>query len=509
MRRPPDEIPLGSMVPLTGPSADDGAEFRNGVLLAAEEVNARGGILGCPLRPIFVDTGRQTAAEVVGAARRLIERHGVHAIINGYNIGPQNSEYEPIADAGIIYIHHNTLLQHHDTVMSDPERYFGCFMGDPADYWYGQGFIKFLSWLRGTGQWEPASNRLAIVSGSKPYSIVIANAMASAADQFGWRVVYGPRIVPTPTGDWRSVLDEIRATEPAVIANTHFYVGDLAQFQLQFMERPTNSVVYLQYGAMHRSFADIVRERAIGVIVSTVIGLLRDEIGQAFARRYHARFGEAATPQVGCQSYSSVHHYAVAASLAGGTGAPGDLDRNRDVARRLKETIYRSVAGVVRYHPQWQSAIPYPDLAHDPSLGMPHLFYQIQHHEGEQALIAPEPHHTQRFVLPPWVAGVGALTGTPERPSRSAVDRAMYVTGTPMRLSQSPPVPPQSVHIRARVVPPRRSGDSPIYVPRRRDPLVAEPARKTCTIEFRVAVDRCKAAAPAASSPPDLHARTT
>jgi branched-chain amino acid transport system substrate-binding protein len=200
------------------------------------------------------------------------------------------------------------------------------------------------------------------------------------------------------------VLDEIRATEPAVIANTHFYVGDLAQFQLQFMERPTNSVVYLQYGAMHRSFADIVRERAIGVIVSTVIGLLRDEIGQAFARRYHARFGEAATPQVGCQSYSSVHHYAVAASLAGGTGAPGDLDRNREVARRLKETIYRSVSGVVRYHPQWQAAVPYPDPVHDPSLGMPHLFYQIQHHEGEQALIAPEPYHTQRFVLPPWVA---------------------------------------------------------------------------------------------------------
>src|SRR5687767_4510680 len=114
------------MIPLTGPSAADGAEFRNGMILACEELNARGGLLGRPIQPIFADTCRQTAKEVVTAARWLIDKHQVHAIINGYNIGAQNSEYEPIADAGIIYVHANTLLQHHDTVMSDPARYFGC-----------------------------------------------------------------------------------------------------------------------------------------------------------------------------------------------------------------------------------------------------------------------------------------------------------------------------------------------------------------------------------------------
>ena len=107
------------MVPLTGTSANDGREFRNGLQLAISEVNAEGGILGRQLKPIFIDTGNQTASEVVRAAHVLISEHRVHAIINGYNIGTQNSEYEPIADSGIIYIHHNTLLQHHDTVASD------------------------------------------------------------------------------------------------------------------------------------------------------------------------------------------------------------------------------------------------------------------------------------------------------------------------------------------------------------------------------------------------------
>lgn len=396
------EIPIGSMVPLTGPSAVDGSEFRKGIILACEDINAAGGVLGRKLRPVFVDTGRQSPEEVVGAANRLIEQHRVHAIVNGYNIGPQNSEYEPIADAGIIYINHNTLLQHHDTVLSNPSRYFGCFMANPAEYWYGQGFVKFLSWLRDTDQWKPDNNRLAIISGSKPYSIVIANAMASAAAQFGWAVGFGPNIVSTPRSDWRDVIEEARAGAPAVIANTHFYASDLASFQRQFMERPTNSLVYLQYGAMHQSFVELAQEKAVGVIVSAVTGLLRDEIGRGFAQRYMARFGRGSTPQVGCQCYNALRHYSIAAAVAGGSAGPGDIEQNRKVAAALLNIPYRGVAGMIRYHQRWQTAMAYPDQMHDPSLAMPHLFYQVQDYAGELALIAPEPYNVDRFVLPPW-----------------------------------------------------------------------------------------------------------
>jgi branched-chain amino acid transport system substrate-binding protein len=396
-------IPIGSMVPLTGPSAADGREFRNGLALAAEEINANGGILGRSIALHFADTERQTADDLVRAAGLLIEKHQVHAIINGYNIGSQNIEYEQIADAGIIYIHNNTLLQHHDTVMGDPDRYFGCFMGDPAEYWYGQGFIKFISWLRDTGQWRPRNNRLAIISGAKPYSIVIAKGMAGVASHFGWEVAFGPQIVSISTTNWHGVIDDALACDPAVLANTHFYAGDLAQFQVQLMDHRPRAIVYLQYGAMHHTFQDIAREKAIGVIVSTVIGLLNDEIGQAFRRKYHQRFGESATPQVGCETYSALHHYAIVAALAGGTGGPGEFAQNRRVAERLKNTVYRSVVGAIRYHPDWQAAVPYPDATTDPSLGIPHLFYQIQNDNLDLVLIAPEPYNSGRFVLPPWL----------------------------------------------------------------------------------------------------------
>lgn len=395
-------IPIGSMVPLSGASAADGREFRNGLILAIEEINALGGIHGRPLKPIFIDTHNQSAEEVVAAARELITTHGVHAIVNGYNIGAQNAEYEPIADAGIVYIHHNTLIQHHDTVAGDPDRYFGCFMSDPADYWYGQGFIKFISWLRDSGSWRPDSNRLAIISGSRPYSIVTANAMRATAIDFGWDVCFGPEIVKTPTTDWQFVIDRAIETRPAIIANTHFYAVDIAHFQKQFRKRPINCLIYLQWGAMHRTFLDTAGVDAEGIIVGTVVGLIKDAEGKRYRQRYLARFGSDSTPEVGALSYSSMQHYALAALLAGGTGAPFEFDQNRKVASRLKNLTYRSLLGTIHYHPEWQAAVPYPDATNDPSRGMPHLFYQVQNSPDELVVIAPEPYNTGKFQIPPW-----------------------------------------------------------------------------------------------------------
>ena len=184
---------------------------------------------------------------------------------------------------------------------------------------------------------------------------------------------------------------------------THLYAGDLAKFHLDFMEDPLPCLLYLQYGALHRSFADIVGEKGRGVLVGTVIGLLRDEMGRQFAQNYRAHFGQHSTPEVGCQPYTSLHHYAIAASVAGGTGGPGEHETNRKIARVLLDLPYRSVAGTIRYHPQWQAAVPYPDATPDPSLGVPHLFYQLRDADDPPALIAPEPYIEQSFELPPWL----------------------------------------------------------------------------------------------------------
>ena len=404
-----DPIPVGSALPFTGWGAHDAIEFRNGIEMAVEEINALGGVLGRPIEMHWEDTKNQSADEVVTAFNRLIDSKEVHAIINGYNIGPNNAEYESVADAGILYLHHNTLLHHHDTVMSDPDRYYSCFQTDPAEWWYGAGYIQFISWLRDTGQWKPRNNRIALVSGSTPYSIVIVNAMNETAAEYGWEVSYGPEIVKTPTSEWGPTLAKVRAADPSAFANTHFPSQEIAQCQNQFMQDPIDALTYYQFGAISAVFTDIAQENALGATVATVIGQLQDEIGTTFENKYRELYGENSTPLVGCETYVSMYHWAMAAAIAGGSGEPGDYEQNRKVSYRLKNLIYRSVVGSVNMHPEWQAGIPYPDYTNDPSLGQPHLFFQIQEVSPQRALVAPEPYNTGHFMIPSWFKDNGGL----------------------------------------------------------------------------------------------------
>ncbi len=396
-------IRIGQMASLTGPLAVDGVEHRNGLLMACEEINAAGGILGMTVEPVTLDSANQTAEEVSSAANLLIDREGVSAIVNGYNVGANQAEYDAIADAGIIYIHYNTSIGHHEVYESDPERYFGIFMADPAEYYYGVGLPVMLDRIRRQGVWKPENNKIALVTGSLPYSIVISNAIRETAPQYGFEVSF-EEVVPVPTTEWGAVLNKVRAEAPAVIANTHFFPGDLAQCQVQFAQNPTNSLVYYQYGPLLKAFSDLAGEAARGVLTSSVIGILPDEMGNAFRQTYQEKFGATAEADPGASTYSEMYHYAIAAALAGGAGEPGNIEQNRKIAANLRRFTYRAPFGTLRYDPRFNAAIPYPTLSNDPSLAMPHLLYQVKDPAAAvpKKLIYPEPYNEAEFELPPW-----------------------------------------------------------------------------------------------------------
>ena len=396
-----EPIPLGGGMPVTGWAAADGIEFQRAQEMACDEINAMGGILDRPLAPVIEDTGNQGADNIIPAMQRLIDRHGVHAIINGYNTGAVTAEYDVIADAGILYIHHNTDIVHHETVGNDPDRHFGNFMGDPAEYWYGEGLLAFLNGLVEKAQWSPTNRKIAVVTGSQNYSMVIAEAIRDNAEKYGWDISLFETVV-VPISEWGPTLAKIRQDPPAVIAVTHWVPQDLAQFMLQFVPNPTNSLVYMQYGPSLAAFREVGQDSTNGVLYSTVIASLQDEIGTAFNNRYKERFGPSSSPLAGAQVYDSIHYWALAAAIAGGTAGPGGFEQNRKVADRLRRMIYRGVMGTTHFFVPEQAAIPYPDATNDPSLGMPHQYLQIQDFKDEPELIAPAPYETASFVLPPW-----------------------------------------------------------------------------------------------------------
>ena len=75
-----NEIVLGTVTDLSGPIANYGKESRNGMNMAVEEINAKGGIHGRKIKLLVEDHGYEPRRAVL-AAQKLITQGNVFAIL--------------------------------------------------------------------------------------------------------------------------------------------------------------------------------------------------------------------------------------------------------------------------------------------------------------------------------------------------------------------------------------------------------------------------------------------
>ena len=397
-----EPIVIGGPIQMTGAGAADGIEFKQGLEMAAEEINESGGILGRPVKIVVADTESGGDDKITSAGQRLVDRDGASALITGYNFGSQTALQNVAADASVVYMHADTARAHTALVGGDSAKYWQSFMYCPSEVYYGFAYLNYIKNLEDTGQFKSANKKIALVTGPIQYSINIANSIQEEAAKYGYEIsLY--ETVEAPTNDWGPTLAKIREDEPGFIVITHFFPGDQAQFMKQFLTNPTNSLVYLQYGASLAAFRDIAGDASEDVLYATNIGVLSGEVGSDFAKRYLAKFGAKASPNGGAQTYEALHMYAQAAAMAGGPGAAYDDVQNKKVADRLRAMIYRGPTGVIRFDQKSQQGFSYPVQTNDPSLGMSHIFSQIDKKEENGKIISPSPYGVTEFRTPKWI----------------------------------------------------------------------------------------------------------
>src|SRR5258708_24007047 len=96
-----DPIKVGWVGPLSPPGGyAEGALMKQAAELAAEEINAKGGVLGRPIQVIFQDT-RGQPEEGTAAAERLISQDKVVAITGEFHSSVFLAEMEVAHNAGI------------------------------------------------------------------------------------------------------------------------------------------------------------------------------------------------------------------------------------------------------------------------------------------------------------------------------------------------------------------------------------------------------------------------
>ncbi|NIS61417.1 MAG: ABC transporter substrate-binding protein [Proteobacteria bacterium] len=94
---------VGALVPITGTQAVMAEDLATGLKLAAEEVNAAGGVLGKPLELIIEDTETRPAPGM-DAARKLIDVDKVSVITGGFSSGVSLPIAKYAQSKGVLFV---------------------------------------------------------------------------------------------------------------------------------------------------------------------------------------------------------------------------------------------------------------------------------------------------------------------------------------------------------------------------------------------------------------------
>lgn len=98
-----DSIRMGAVLSLTGSNATGGEDVRRAVVLAAEKVNAQGGVLGKKFEVVIEDSGGN-ATTALNAARKLVSVDKVPVVIGEYSSGITLPMAQYLVKEGVAHI---------------------------------------------------------------------------------------------------------------------------------------------------------------------------------------------------------------------------------------------------------------------------------------------------------------------------------------------------------------------------------------------------------------------
>ncbi|XIA67532.1 ABC transporter substrate-binding protein [Bradyrhizobium sp. TZ2] len=380
---------IGVLAPLTGGSAADGAEMVNGAKLAIEEINAAGGVAGYKLQVVVGDTQNQSADAVTSAIERLVGDRELNAIVTGYASG-SNFEIERMAEQDMPYLLAANAAQTRDMISPHPDKFPTVWSFSPSYDAYNTAMVPVLKSLEASGKLKLPNQKVALISSDNPYSKTIMEGLKKSFESSGWTITSADLLPWGEISDWRTFLAKVRQDNPAVIINTDYQSGNAAKFLAQFLEQPTNSLVFIQYAPSVPEFLKLTGRQATGIVYNLLGGVLNTPTNPRaaeVARKFKEKYGNEPGPY-GPVLYEEVMVYADALKKV------GDPTKRREIGKAIGETNKKVVAGMLSFDPKTHLAVQGDDA-------LPIQFFQIW--DGQRVLFYPKQYATGDFRMPPWM----------------------------------------------------------------------------------------------------------
>ena len=303
--REPDAIKLGHYGSLTGKDAAFGVATRKGVLLAIEEINAKGGVLGRPLAYLVEDI-QSKQGESATAVKKLISRDKVVAVI-GANASANSLEAAPICQNSQIPMMAISSTNPRVTEVGD-YIFRICFI----DPFQGAVLAKF-------AHTSLKAKRVALLTAvNSPYSVGLSAVLRQDFTARGGEIIAEQKYNEGEK-DFRAQLTALRPLKPDVIAITGFY-AEAALICLQARALGIDVPFIGGDGWEAPQLIELGGKAVEGTYYSTYFSAENDapEV-RAFVKKFSARWTNETPEAVSALGYDAV--YLIAAMTNAGTTA--------------------------------------------------------------------------------------------------------------------------------------------------------------------------------------------
>lgn len=382
-------VKIGLLAQVTGSSSADAQESIRGAQMAIDEVNAQGGIDGYTFKLDVGDVKNGGAGDVTNAAERLLDDPDVQFMLTGY-ASLTNFEINMMADADMPYMLAATSTQTRQIIAPNPSKYWCCWSLTPSFDAYGTDVTTMVEKLASEGKIKLRNHKVAIISSNNAYSKTISDAMAIKFKASGWTISESDMVPFGEVDDWRPIITKIRQDPPDLVINTDYLPNNSATFLKQFLEQPTNSLLFLQYAPSVPEFVKLTGSASTGVLYDLLGGVIdspKEQRAEALMADFKKRYGVDSGPY-GIAIYEMINIYFDALRKV------GNPDDHQAIAKAIAETDKVTAEGHIQFDPKTHLAVQ--DDAH-----VPLLFFQIWN--GKRVLISPAQYATGSFQLPPWM----------------------------------------------------------------------------------------------------------
>lgn len=303
------EIAIGGLAPLSAPGTVVGGEaMREAMLIAEEDLNAAGGVLGCKVKVVIADT-EGLPEKAAAVMEKLITQDGVAAVGGGYHssVGVASKD---IADArGVPVVFAETW---NDTITGDKQKYI--FRIAPLSSWASSTIWKHALLV-------PGIEKAAILTENTDYGIPAAEETKNGLATGGVETVIFS--VDIGTQDYAGIVERIKAEDPDIIIT--LATGEAGY---NFAQQSADAGIGPQDLPFHagqvslesKSYWENVPDGNYAFVQR--IGVpenLFNEKAKNFAAVYKQRTGKAAVESYAMEAYDSIAIIAQAIGEAGST----------------------------------------------------------------------------------------------------------------------------------------------------------------------------------------------